>query len=112
MDLTFNLKALFERVHRVLKELLLVLVLLLDVWIDVTVACFLVFDETVKTLIDSHFQLSVVICILDHLVDSVLEVIDNRVVVLNDVTVGLYCLLDKTLADSEVLNHKAKTRVH
>ena len=81
MDLTFSFKPLFEREHGVFKEFLLVLVLVLNVLIDFTVFFLLILDEFVQTLIYSHFQLLVIVSILDNLVDCVFEVVDYRVVV-------------------------------
>lgn len=53
-----------------------------------------------------------VICVLDHLVDGIFEVADDRVIVADDVTVGLDLLLDETLAHTQVLDHEAETGVH
>jgi len=108
MDLTLDLQALLERVHGILKELSLVFILLLNVWIDVAVLGLLILNELVKGLVDRDLELGVVVSARDHLVDSVFEVADNGVVVANDVSVGLNLLLDEALAHAQVLHHKAE----
>ena len=45
MDLAFSLQALFQRVHRVLQEFLLVLVFLLNVRVDLAALRVGAFDE-------------------------------------------------------------------
>jgi len=99
-------------VHRVLEELALILVLLLDVGVDVTILCLLVFDEFEERLVDGDLQLLVVVRVLDHLVNSVLKVADDRIVVPNNIPVGLNGFLDEALAHTEVLNHETETGVH
>ena len=53
-----------------------------------------------------------VIGVLHHLVDGVLEVRNNGVVVSDNLTIGLDSFLDKTLSDTQVFDHEAKTCVH
>lgn len=83
----------------------MVLVLLLDVRVDVSILCLLMFDKIEETLVDSDLELLMVICVLNHLVDGILHIVDECVVVANDVTIGCDCFGDEGLADAQVLNH-------
>ena len=98
VDLALDLEALLKRLHRVLQELPLVLVFLRDVGADVSALGLLVLDEVKETLVYSNLQLLVVVRVLDHLVDCVLEVVDDRFVVADYVPVCLNALLNETLA--------------
>ena len=111
VDLTLDLETLLERMHRVLEELALVLVLLLNVGVDVTILSLLVLDEVEETLVDGNLQLLMVIGVLNDLIDSVLEVVDDRIVVTDDVTVRLDGFLDETLADTQVFDHESETSI-
>ena len=51
VNLTFNFETLLERVHGVLQELLLVLILLLDIRVHIAVLGALVLNESVQTLV-------------------------------------------------------------
>jgi len=82
------------------------------VGVDVSILCLLVFDELEERLVDRDFELLVVVRVLDHLVNSVFKVADDRVVISNNVPVGLNRFLDEALAHTEVLNHEAETGVH
>ena len=112
VDLTLNLKTLFERVHRVLQILFLVFVLLLNVLVDILVTSLLVFDESVEQLIDGHFQLLMVIYARDHLEYCILEILDNLVIVPDYVRIGSNRLKDARLSDAQVLHHEAKACIH
>ncbi len=85
MDLTLNLETLFKRMHRVLQILFLVFILLLNVLVDILITSLLVFDESVEQLIDSHFQLLMIIDARDYLEYCILEILDNLVVVSDNV---------------------------
>ena len=98
VDLALDLEALLKRLHRVLQELLLVIVLLRDSGTDVSALGLLVLDEVKEALVDSDLQLLVVVSVLDHLVDCVLEVVDDCIVVADYVPVSLNALLNETLA--------------
>ena len=97
--------------HRILKELSLVFVLLLDVRVDVSVLCLLMFDKIEETLVDSDLELLMVICVLDHLVDGILHIVDEGIVVADDVAIRCDCFGDEGLADAQVLNHYTKVGV-
>ena len=75
--------------NRIIQEFSLVVILLLDVWIDFTILCFLILYKIEKTLVDSNLQLLMIICVLDYLVDGIFEVVNGRVIVPNDVSVRL-----------------------
>lgn len=111
VDLALNLKALLEGVHGVLEELALVFILLFDVRVDVAILGLLIFHEVEKTLVDGDFQLLMIIRILHHLVNSVLEVVDDCVVVADDVAVRFDGFLNETLADAKIFDHEAETGV-
>ena len=85
---------------------------MLDVGINVSVLCLLMLDKVEETLVDSDLELLMVICVLDHLVDSILHIVDEGIVVANDVTVGCDCFGDESLADAQVLNHDTEVGVH
>ena len=91
--------------HRILEELALSLVLLLDVGVDVTILRLLILNEIEEALIDSNLQLLMIIRILNDLVDSILEVVDVSLIVPNDVSIGLDRFLDHTLSQSEIFDH-------
>ena len=111
MDLAFNFEALLKRRHRVLQELPLVLVLLGDVGVDVSILGLLVLDEVEEALVHGDLQLLVIVSVLDNLVHSVLEVVDDGVIVADYVPVCLNSLLNETLAHAKVLNHEAETGI-
>ena len=112
VDLTLNLEALLERVHRVLQEFLLVFVLLLDVWIDVTILGLLVFNELKKTVVHGNLQLLMIISVLHDLIDGILKAVDERVVVSDDVTISHDRLLDHALTHTQVFDHETKRGIH
>ena len=97
--------------HRIIQELFLVVILLLDVRVDVTILCLLILNKTEKTLVYSNLQLLMIICVLDHLVDGIFEVVNGRVIVPNDVSVCLDRLLDNALLLPQFFNHKAECSV-
>ena len=111
VDLALNLKALLKGVHGVFKELSLVLVLLFNVGVDVSILGFLILHEVEQALVDGDLQLLVVIRVLDHLVNGILEVVDDGVVVADDVAVRLDCFLDEALTDAKIFDHEAETGV-
>ena len=111
VNLTFNFETLLERVHGVLQELLLVLILLLDVRVHIAILCALVLNESVQTLVEFGLELSMVISVLDYLVHSVLEVIDIGLVIANLVSVGRNRLGNQSLSYTEVLDHETKRGV-
>lgn len=94
VDLTLCLQALLQRVHRVFQELLLVLVLILDALIDLTVFFLLVLDKVEQALVHCFFQPLVIVGVVYDLVDSIFEVVDDRIIVAQDVPVSLDVLLD------------------
>ena len=112
VNLTLNFETLLERVHRVLEELPLVLVLLLDVRIDVSIFGLLVLDEPEQAVVHRDLQLLVIVCVLHHLVDGILEAVDVGVVVAHDVAVRHDGFLDDALTHAQVLNHEAERGVH
>ena len=83
MNLTLDLQAFPERIYRVIKELLLIYVLFLDTRHNVSILGFLVLDEMEQALVYGNLQLLMVVCILDHLVHSILEVVDGGFVLAN-----------------------------
>jgi len=83
MNLTLDLQAFPERIYRVIKELLLIYVLFLDTRHNVSILGFLVLDEMEQALVYGNLQLLMVVSILDHLVDSILEVVDGGFVLAN-----------------------------
>ena len=89
----------------------MVLILLLDVRVNVSVLCLLMFDKIEETLVDSDLELLMVICVLDHLVDGILHIVDKGIVVADDVTIGCDCFGDESLADAQVFNHYTKVGV-
>ena len=97
--------------HGILQELLLVLVLILNVLVDLTVLLLFILNEIEKTLVNGNFELLMFISILHNLIDSILEVVDDLVVVSEDVSIRLNMLLNNTLTHSQILNHEAETRV-
>ena len=90
MDLIFNFKSLLQRGDGVLEELLLIVIFLLDVGVDVPVFGLLILNEVEETLVHSDLELLMVICVLDHLVNCIFEVVDSCLVVADDVSVGFY----------------------
>lgn len=108
VDLAFDLEAFLERLHGVIEEFALVLILLLDVGVDVAILRLLILNELVKGLVYGNLQLRVIVSVLDYLVDGIFEVADNRVVVANNVTVRFNLLLDETLAHTQVLHHETE----
>ena len=95
--------------HGILQELLLVLVLILDVLVDLTILFLFILNEIEKTLVNGNFELLVIISILDNLIDSILEVVDDLVVVSEDVSICFNMLLNNTLTHSQILDHEAET---
>ena len=83
MNLTLDLQAFPERIYRVIKELLLINVLFLDTRHNVSILGFLVLDEMEQALVYGNLQLLMVVSILDHLVHSILEVVDGGFVLAN-----------------------------
>ena len=55
MNLTLNLDSLLQRGHRVLQELLLLVVLLSNVRVDVAILGLLVLDVCVEDFVDGYF---------------------------------------------------------
>jgi len=96
-------------VHRILKEFLLVLVLLFDILIHIFIASFLILNEVIELIVHCHFQLLVVVNVLDYLEHSIFEVLNDVIVVSNDITICSNCLEDECLSDAKVFNHKTKT---
>ena len=111
VNLAFDLEAFLERVHRILEELLLVLVLLLDARVDVAVLRLLVLNKAKQALVHRNLQLLVIVRVLDYLVDSVLEVVDVCVVVADDVSVRRDSLRNQRLSYAQVLDHEAERGV-
>jgi len=95
--------------HRILKEFLLVFVLLFDILIHIFIASFLILNEVVELIVHCHFQLLMVVNVLDYLEHSIFEVFNDMVVVSYDISVRSDCLEDECLSDAEVFNHKTKT---
>ena len=112
MDLAFNFDALFKRVHGVFEEFTLMFVLLPDVWVDLPVFGLLVLDEVEKAAVYCYLELLVVVCVLNNLVNGVLEVVDVSLVVPDNVSVRLDGLLDDTLAQPQIFNHVAKAGIN
>ena len=111
MDLAFNLKALLQRVDGVFKELFLILVLLLDVWIDVSIFATAVFNILIQTFLDSKLQLLVIVCVLHDLVHRVLQAVDPISVIADNVPVSCNSFGDKSLAHTQVFNHHTEVSI-
>ena len=62
--------------HGIVEILLLVVVLLSDIGVYFNVLSLLVLDVLVETVVDDALELFVIIDVLDHPVDSVLEATD------------------------------------
>ena len=108
VNLALNFESLLEGRHRVLQELLLVLVLLLDVRLHIAVLRPLVLDERVQTLVQLALQLGVVIGVLHDLVYSVLEIVDVSLVVADCISVCGNCFGNQGLPHTEVLDHETE----
>ena len=76
MDLTLRLEPLFERVQRVLKIPLLVVVFLFDFGIVILLLCLLVLDVLTEVGPNSFLQGLLGVDVWDHRVDGVLEAVD------------------------------------
>lgn len=63
-------------------------------------------------MVDGDLQLLVVIREIDHLVDGILEVVDEGVIVSDDVAVRCDRLCNQGLANAQIFNHEAQRRVH
>ena len=63
--------------HGIVEILLLVFVLLSDIGVYFNVLSLLVLDVLVETVVDDALELFVIIDVLDHPVDSVLEATDG-----------------------------------
>jgi hypothetical protein len=105
MDLLLLFQSLFQRVLGVIKVAFLVLVLLLDIWIDFYVLHLLVLDEVVKVLIDHSLELIEVINVLSDPVDSVLETLDFDIISPDLCSIFLDQLLHVLLTSSQVINN-------
>ena len=112
MNLAFRLKSLFQRVHGVLQELPLVLILVLNVLIDLAVLLLLILDKPEQALVHSDLELLVIISELHDLVHCILEVVDDRVVVAKHVPILLYMLLNDPLSHPQILHHEPQTGVN
>ena len=90
----------------------MVLILILDVLVDLTILLLLIFDEIEETLVHGNFELLVVVSVLNDLIDSIFEVVDDRFIVPLDNSILLNEVLDEALAHSQVFHHEAKTSIH
>ena len=89
---------------RVLEELLLVIVLLLDVGVNIAILSFLVLDKKVQTLVDCDFKLLVIISVLNNLIYGILIAVDLVLISPNCVSELFNRPLDDALRDSQVFN--------
>ena len=89
---------------RVLEELLLVIVLLLDVGVNIAILSFLVLDKKVQTLVDCDFKLLVIISVLNNLIYGILIAVDLVLISPNCVSELFNRPLDDALGDSQVFN--------
>ena len=105
VDLAFDFNSLPHGSHRVLQVLPLLVVLLPDVRVDVAVLGLLVLDVSVEELVNSDFELLVVIDVVGCPEDSVLESIDELLVKTDDVLVLADHALEKLLSTAQVLDH-------
>ena len=112
MNLAFRLKALFQRVHGVLQELPLVLILILNVLVDLPVLLLLIIDEPEQTLIHSDLKLLVIIGELHNLIHCILEIVDHCVVIAEHITILLNVLLNYPLSHPQILHHETQTSIH
>ena len=112
MNLTFRLKSLFQRVHGILQELSLVLILILNVLIDFAVLLLLILDKPEQTLVHSDLKLLVIIGELHDLVHCILEVVDDRVIVAKHVPILLNVLLNDPLPHPQILHHEPQTGIN
>ena len=86
--------------NRILEELPLVFVLLLNARVDTTILRLLVLDEIEKALVHGNFQLLVIISVLDHLVHRILKVVDVRIIFADQLAVLVNRLLNRTLSQT------------
>jgi hypothetical protein len=112
VDLLLLFQSLFQRVLGVIEVAFLVLVLLLDIWINFDVLHLLVLDEVVKVLINHSLQLIEVINVLSDPVNSVLEALDFNIISSNLCSVFLDQLLHVLLTSSQVINNITKICVN
>lgn len=92
----------------VLEVPLLVVVFLLDLWVDINALRLLVLDVFDQVLVHGNLQGVVFVDVLDHAVYSVLEVVDVHPVVANEVSVLHNHLLHGLLTGAEIVNHETK----
>ena len=111
VDLLLLVKSLLQRVLGVVQVSLLVLVLLLDIWIDFNVLHLLVLNEEVEVLIDNPLQLIKVIDVLSYPIDGILEALDLDLVPSNLGSVLLDQLLHVLLSSSQVIHDVTQVSV-
>jgi hypothetical protein len=83
----------------------LVFVLGLDVFIELDVLHGLVLDILVHRLLDGALQLIIVIYVLDHIVDSILEALDVSVVIAYLIPVCFDDMLHLRLAVTKIIDN-------
>ena len=89
----------------------MVLVFHLNVLIHVLISGLLILDKVVQTLIDSLLECVLVINVLNDFMTSILEVLNDHVIVPNQVAADADSVSNLGLSHSQVLNHETQTRV-
>lgn len=108
MDLLFFFKSFFQREDRTFQILLLVDILLLDVRVDFNVFHFLVSHILVKTIVDSSFQLLVIVCVLNNPVHCIFKALYVYIVLSDRSSAVLDKLLHLFLSFTEFIYSEAE----
>ena len=108
VDVLLHLETFFERMNRIFKVFSLVFVFFLDVRIDFNIFGTLVLNVFVQMVIDSTFQLVVVVNILNNCVYSILVAVDIGIISMDYVSCSFYMLLKSFLSGSQVINHETE----
>lgn len=111
VNVTLSLQSLLQRVHRVIKVFLLILVFFLNVGVDLNVLHLLVLYVFEQTVVYRALQLVIVVRVRYHEVYCVLEALNVGVVLTNALTMLLDDVNHLFLTGSEIINDVAQVRV-
>lgn len=109
LNLALYFDSFLKGVNRVLQELSLVFLLLLDVLVDIFVVGLLVFHVSIQALINSSLQLLLVFNAVHNCLAIVLEFVDHTFVVADFFIAYRDGCLDFFLASAEVVDHVGQT---
>jgi hypothetical protein len=112
VNLLLFLESLLKTSLRIFKISSLILILLLDIWINFDILHLLVLDIRIEVLVDSPFKLVKVINILNNPVNGILEALNEVIILSNLGFVFLNEFSHMLLSGSEIINNVTQISIN